>query len=172
MPEAHYPFVPKSTKPLLPGHFWAVPLSDGRFACGRVIALQVNGNGNQNLRLFLAGLLDWVGVVPPSSDQIAGRRTLEQGQAHIKAITCTGGAILGHRALELDGIEPDYFLSESPGKNCRLQRGYEDLGKASRADQEKFDVFSTWGYSVIQVRAEEHFCHASPKRGRVSARQT
>ncbi|WP_104434997.1 Imm26 family immunity protein [Kineococcus xinjiangensis] len=33
-----YPFQPRSTSYLQPGDFWAVPLSDSRFACGRVLA--------------------------------------------------------------------------------------------------------------------------------------
>jgi hypothetical protein len=32
-----YPFTPKWNRYLLPGQFWAVPLSDGRFGCGRVM---------------------------------------------------------------------------------------------------------------------------------------
>src|SRR5262249_10570900 len=38
--EPTYPFVPRSTAYLRPGQFWAIPLSDGRFACGRVLALK------------------------------------------------------------------------------------------------------------------------------------
>ena len=35
-----YPFEPKSNAHLMPGQFWGVPLSDGRWACGRVLAVQ------------------------------------------------------------------------------------------------------------------------------------
>jgi hypothetical protein len=161
MPNVTYPFIPKSTKTMLPGQFWAVPLSDGRFACGRVIALHIRNDGKPDLRGFLAGLLDWVGSSPPTPDSIAGRRTIEQGAAHIKAIVHTGGAILGHRPLELDGIEPDLFLSESPGRGCRLQRGFEILRAATPHEQRELQVFSTWGYMVVQRLAEKYFGHAA-----------
>jgi hypothetical protein len=33
-----YPFVPRTNATLVPGQFWSIPLTDGRFACGRVLA--------------------------------------------------------------------------------------------------------------------------------------
>ena len=42
MPE--YPFEPKSNAHLLPGQFWGVPLSDGRWACGRVLAVKTQSD--------------------------------------------------------------------------------------------------------------------------------
>ena len=35
-----YPFEPRSNVHLRPGQFWGVPLSDGRWACGRVLAVK------------------------------------------------------------------------------------------------------------------------------------
>jgi hypothetical protein len=32
-----YPFVPKTNAQLVAGQSWSIPLSDGRFACGRVL---------------------------------------------------------------------------------------------------------------------------------------
>jgi hypothetical protein len=161
MPKVTYPFTPKSTRAILPGQFWAIPLSDGRFACGRVIALKIRSDGSLDSRGFLAGLLDWVGDSPPTSDGIAGRPTIDQGGVHIKTIEHTGGALLGHRPLKPDGIEPDLFLSESPGRNCRLQRGFKTLRRATPREQRKLPVFSTWGYAVIQGIAEKHFVHTN-----------
>ena len=57
-----------------------------------------------NTRIFLAGLMDWSGDEPPTAQAIAGCKLLEQGRAHVAAITDTGGKILGHRDLELDGL--------------------------------------------------------------------
>lgn len=151
-----YPFVPKSTKSLIPGQFWAVPLSDGTFACGRVIALK---SGRYSARAFLAGLLDWHGSKPPTEEDIVGRKTLRQGHAHIKTIVETGGFILGYRALELDGIEPGLFLSQSGAHvNCRLQRGFETLRPATPAEQATLPTLTTWGLQVIRVEAEAKFC--------------
>jgi hypothetical protein len=62
MPEIKYPLIPKSTKRLMPGHFWALPLSDGTFGCGRIIMLKKIEDGNTHSRLFLAGVLDWHGT--------------------------------------------------------------------------------------------------------------
>lgn len=116
-----------------------------------------NGKG-YDLRGFLAGLVDWVGVELPTSEAIAGKRTLGQGHAHIKTITETGGAILGYRPLDVDRIQPGLFLSQSsPGSDCFLQRGFERLRRATRREQQELDVFSTWGYLSIQVWAEKHF---------------
>lgn len=67
----NYPFHPRSTRQLVAGHFWGIPLDDGRFACGRV--LQVGGKLIPTPRVsFFAGLLKWIGLVPPTFDSIAG----------------------------------------------------------------------------------------------------
>ena len=66
-----YPFVPKTNAQLVPGQFWSIPLSDGRFACGRVIAIDRRARYGSRT-MFLAGLLDRVGESPPTSDSIAG----------------------------------------------------------------------------------------------------
>lgn len=51
MKEREFPFVPKSTKGLRLGDFWAIPLDDGQVACGRVLAFD-HRNGKQDLRAF------------------------------------------------------------------------------------------------------------------------
>jgi Immunity protein 26 len=122
-----YPFVPKSTAYLEPGHFWSIPLDNGRFACGRVLALYYTA-GKRNTRLFLAGLLDWWGEKPPSSETIAGRRMVEHGSVHIKTIAENQGEVLGYRPLEDDGIKPGLFA-----------------------------CYTTWGYGVIKLLAEKRF---------------
>ena len=151
-----YPFVPKSTAFLEPGQFWGIPLKRGRYACGRVLQLCVE-DGKRAPRTFLAGLMDWTGRVPPTSEMIAGRDVLDQGQAHILTITENGRDILGCRPLELDGIELGLFLDESPGPRCHLRRGFDILGLASRRQQAELEVFLTWGYAVIKELTEEHF---------------
>ena len=100
MPKAiAYPFEPKSITYLCAGQFWAVPLSDGRFGCGRV--LHVPGPSEPgpslylNTRIFLAGLMDWSGDEPPTAQAIAGYKLLEQGRVHVAAITDAGSKILG-----------------------------------------------------------------------------
>ena len=90
-----YPFKPKSSAYLEAGQFWAIPLSDGRFACGRVLAVQREPDPYimVGTRALFAGLLDWVGDRPPDAEAIAGAPLIAQGFAHIKAITTTGGEV-------------------------------------------------------------------------------
>jgi hypothetical protein len=151
-----YPFVPKSTAYLEPGTFWSIPLDNGRFACGRVIQLLVR-HRRRDSRIFLAGLIDWVGSSLPTSESIAGRKVLEQGSVHVKTIRECDGLVLGHRSLELDGIEPALMLDQSPGKGCRVQKGFELLGRATKKQQETLPVYGGWGFRVIKGYAEDHF---------------
>ena len=154
----HYPFEPRSTARLEPGQFWAVPLSDGRFACGRVLDVP-RANDPQipvSTRTFLAGLMDWVADVPPTSDGIAGARLLEQGFAHIRAIRQTGGELLGRRPLELDGIEPYLWLTASFIPQAWVYRGATPVRRPDPQDA-SLPILHVWGYRVISVIAERAF---------------
>ncbi len=151
--EPSYPFVPKSTAYLRAGQYWAVPLSDGRFACGRVIAVL---RGER--RLFLAGLMDWVSDAPPDFESLAGAGDLiDNGEAHIKAITETGGAILGIRSLAADGIEGLIRVSHRSGGTVYLLRGATRLRDATADEAATLPVLATWGYRSIAVKAEARF---------------
>lgn len=97
-----YPFVPKSNAYLLPGHFWGVPLRNGRFACGVVVAIPRGQDVPQravNSRTFVAGLLDWSGDELPAPDARDDSRLLASGFGHIKMIGANNGAVLGHRSV-------------------------------------------------------------------------
>jgi hypothetical protein len=72
------------------GQFWAVPLSDGRYGCGYVVALDPSRR-----KMFVAGLTDWFGDSPPTSSQLLGHRVIEHAGAHLKTITEHGREILG-----------------------------------------------------------------------------
>lgn len=99
-----YPLSPKTTAQLVPGQFWSIPLSDGRFGCGRV--LRVDGDKPVGGRTrFIGAILDWVGDAPPTSEAIAGAAPLAIGNAHIRMLSFGGAAVLGERPLGLDGIE-------------------------------------------------------------------
>jgi len=100
--EPAYPFVPKSNRYLRPGQFWAVPLSDGRFAAGRVMA--VPAFGPKDRTGVVVGLMDWIGTRPPSGADLRGRAVLVQAKSRFEAISNTGGEVLGSRPLELDGL--------------------------------------------------------------------
>lgn len=133
--KVEYPFKPKTNRFLLPGQFWAIPLSSGRYACGRVVELMLKGKiGSRSS--FLAGLMEWVGENPPVAKDLI---VVEQGSVHIKTIHKTGidGMILGHRPLELDGIEADYFRSQEAFGGCTLMKGFKELQPITKEEWEK-----------------------------------
>lgn len=154
-----YPLSVKSTAYLQPGQFWAIPLESGTFACGRVIQLW-----SLSRRYFLFGLMDWVGASLPDAEALAGYVTVEQGCVRIEAIHMTGGVILGHRPLELDGIAPQMFCSQSSfAPHCMLKRGFDDVRPATRQEWEKYPTFSFWGYGLVPILAERYFGAASQR---------
>lgn len=89
-PRIEYPFKPKSTAYLRTGQFWAVPLSDGRFACGYVVKT-VPGRR----RMFVAGLTNWLGNSPPEARDLVGCEVIDHAGAGLMTITEHGPEILG-----------------------------------------------------------------------------
>ena len=152
-----YPFVPKSTVHLEPGHFWSFPLLGDRYACGRVLQVKTNADGTRDRRMFLAGLLDWCATEPPTFDSIAGAKLVDHGAVHIRTISHNGGQIIGLRPLELDHLEIPLTLSQRAAHGCKLTRGFDTLGTATVEQITMLPVFSTWGYRVINVLAEHRF---------------
>ena len=157
-PEPSYPFAPKSNAYLRAGPFWAVPLSDGRFGCGRVLDVPRGGDLHvpANSRMFLAGLVEWVEPRPPTTDSIAGADLIAQGFAHIKTILTTGGAILGWRDLATDAIVPDRWRSHVAGGTVWLYEGARRIRPATDDDR-YLPVMGTGGYSVLRLLAEQRF---------------
>jgi hypothetical protein len=132
-----YPFMPRSTAHLEPGQFWAFQLTEGRFACGCVLAKLLRGS-KVDSQHFLAGLLDWSGTNVATPDVLAQARVLEQGTAHITTIIENGGFILGIAAL--------------PGLRSAPIRRTSDI--------------ETWDFRVIRVLAEKHFGMVGEDPGR------
>jgi hypothetical protein len=154
--EKKYPFIPRSTSYMKEGQFWDIPLSNGEYACGRVLQFDYR-SGRKRTRSFLAGLMDWVGVNPPTFDEIAGRKLLEQGKVHIQTIEDNGGLIRGFRPLELDNITPILELSHMPLNDCCLMRGFETLRLATLEERKSLYVGRSWGLTVIKIAAERYF---------------
>jgi len=144
---APYPHIPKSTKSLLPGEFWPIRLPSGRYACGRVIAL-TPFDGVSPLRAFLAGILDWVGIAPPTSDSIAMRPCIYQCRIHIKAISRAGSAIVGLRKLDDDGIEP--FVFKYLGF---VQKGFTKIRRYDATTDRHLPPFSAAGPGFLDRKA-------------------
>jgi hypothetical protein len=161
-----YPFEPKSIARLQAGQFWAVPLSDGRHACGRV--LHVPGTADSlclNSRIFLAGLMDWAGSKPPTNEAIAGCGVLAQGMMHVVAIRDTSGLIIGQRDLQLDEITGLREVSHRGGGTVWLYEGGLRLRPATAEESRILPVMSVWGRRVIQVLAEKHFAATDSRDG-------
>ena len=100
--------------------------------------------------------MDWHDKKPPTFDSIAAARCLAQGHAHIKVITKSGGAILGHRPLELDLIKPWEFRGAMFHVNSYVYRGLKLLRPQEPSDR-SLPVLDTWGYRVPTIIAEERF---------------
>lgn len=127
-----YPFTPKSNRHLRPGQFWAIPLRDGRYACGRVMAVPAFGPTDRVG--VVVGLIDWCGDSPPSADDIAGCAVLEQAKSRFEAISNTGGEVIGERPLDAD--------------------------KLTAVDPNDYSVGSkqtVWGWATIREYAERRF---------------
>jgi hypothetical protein len=154
-----YPFTPKSTAYLIPGQFWTIPLSNGKYACGRVIQVTDEEGYELYPKAFLAGLMDWIGDTPPTAESIAHRKVLQQYCINIKCITKIGSQILGIRELSLDTIEPEYFVYPAlftPGVS-ELRKGLFELREAVKSDYKKYQSFTVSGYMIINMDAESHF---------------
>ena len=146
-----YPFTPKSTAQLRPGQFWAVPLSDGRFACGRV--LQLGGSEvPTKSRAFFGGLHAWVGTHEPNAAAIEGASFLDFGAMHIRAITELGGQVLGEAPL--NDFRMPSLLSAMGGPDAMLLCGADALRKAKREEWGTLPVLGYWGYGHIKETAE------------------
>ena len=152
-----YPFEPKSIARLQAGQFWAVPLPDGRHACGRVLHVPSTADSLYlNSRVFLAGLMDWSGSEPPTSEAIAGRGIIAQGRMHVAAIRDTSSRIIGQRGLELDAITGLREVSHRGGGAVWLYEGGLRLRPATAEETRTLPVMSVWGRQFIQVLAEKH----------------
>ena len=166
MPPPAYPFEPKSNAHLKPGQYWGIPLSNGRWACGRVLAVKNRPDAYfpGNTRTFLAALMDWESAQPPSGIAIAGHRLLAQGWAHVLTIQRNGKRVLGERSLELDGVRGLREVTHRAGGMVMLYEGATPLRPATREEAATLPVLSTWGSTFITALAERHFAEHPDKR--------
>ena len=162
-----YPFEPRSNAYLVAGQFWGVPLSDGRWACGRVLAVKAQADGYfpGNSCMFLAGLMGWHGDDLPAAEVIAGGQVFAQGWAHVKSIRLNGQRILGCRDLGLDGIRGLREVTHRRGGTVMLYEGAVPLRPATAEEAAAMPVLSTWGLTVISVLAERLFVKHLPLAG-------
>ena len=104
-------------------------------------------------RAFFGGLQDWLGDAPPTAEAIAGSSILHFGIMHVKAITETGGEVLGERPLGLDGIELPR-LHSAMGLGAKLLRGADALRPVPPDEWGTLPVIVYWAYGFIEELAE------------------
>jgi hypothetical protein len=158
--EPKLPFLPKSTAHLRPGHFWDIPLSSGRFACGRVLFTAATPGVSERfrngpLRSFVGGVLDWSGDELPDSDAIAGCSLIDWGQLHVVGLADAGCQIRGWRDLDLDGLRGLRAADARFGGSL-----YEDgrfVDKLPHDYHEDIKTLCTWGRAVMKNLAEARF---------------
>jgi hypothetical protein len=144
------PYIPKTTKHVQPGDFWAIKLDDGRYSAGRVLQIL-------DRVTVLGCVLDWSSDGPPTEQAIAGAAVLATGRMHLKTIADCGDGIRGNRSLAEDNIELPLFRSHSEGPGQRLLEGATDIGPIDD-DGTSLPVISTWGFGVAKLRANRRFC--------------
>lgn len=162
---AAYPFVPRSNVDLLPGHIWGIPLRDGRYACGVVVAVPTAEEAPHqaiNTRTFAAGLLEWVGVELPTPAVVDDSPLLNWGYGHIKMIGENGGAILGQRSPAHDRDGAPSGVSHRMGGTIGLYRDGRMVRAATEDEARALPVIGTWGFRFIVSMAERVFVDGKP----------
>jgi hypothetical protein len=162
---AAYPFMPKSTTHLLPGHIWGIPLSDGRSACGVVVAVPTAEDAPHraiNSRTFAAGLLDWVGDELPTPTAVDRSPLLNWGYGHIKMIGENGGTILGRRSSVRDRDGDLSGVSHRMGGTVDLYRDGRMVRVATADEARDLPIIGMWGFRYIVAMAERVFVDGKP----------
>jgi hypothetical protein len=145
-----YPITPTKVSQIKEGEYFYIPLSDGRFACGRILVIEkING---RKTKLLLVGLHDWSGKKHPTQEDIHGCPIIEQGVMHINSISHVGGEIVGFKPLSEDGLRP--LLQFEAGY---LLDGFENLGSIPKDEYEKYSRRATYGLNSIRLKANRHF---------------
>ncbi|TVV42250.1 hypothetical protein [Thalassolituus sp. C2-1] len=145
-----YPFIPTKASEINEGDFYYIPLSNGYFACGRL--LEIEKKGGRKTKRVLVGLHDWSGCDYPRKEDIHGCGIIEQGVIHINSIGHVGGEVVGQKPLNEDGLRPKLQFEAG-----FLIDGFENLGKLPFSDYDKYDHRYTYGLNVIKLLAEKHF---------------
>lgn len=149
-----FPFIPKSNAYLRRGMFWPVTLDDGKFAAGVVLGVPrpVDPHQPSNSRIFVAGLLDWLGPSVPTERDLAGAAVLDWGTAHVKSISLTsdGTGILGAVPTEFNGVA---MVSHRAGGTVAVYVNGEFARPATVDEAQTMPVFGTWGLVYLRGRA-------------------
>jgi hypothetical protein len=128
----NFPFEPKSTTYLRQGQYWCFQLSNGRFACGAVLA-RTTLDGKLHRTMFLGGLLNWTGSSLPTPIEMKSVGMLQSGFMHVKAIQHNGREVLGE-----------------------LDEAFESLPEVEYTGL-TVDGPSLWGVAYVRALAEHNF---------------
>ncbi|WP_036193773.1 Imm26 family immunity protein [Marinobacter daepoensis] len=145
-----YPITPKKPSEIREGDFYYIPLSNGWFACGRL--LEIEKKSGRKTKSILVGLHDWTGRAKPTAEDIHNCPIIEQGVMHINSIGHVGGEVIGFKPLGDDGLKP---LPQFEAGNLIL--GFKNLGPLPKEEYEKYSRRLTYGLKVILLLAEKHF---------------
>lgn len=146
-----YPFLPKKPSEISEGDFYFIPLSNGRFACGRILLIERTSSGRKTKSL-LVGLHDWSGNEHPTAACIHECKIVEQGVMHINSIDVVGGKVLGNKPLEEDKLKPNLQVEAG-----YLIDGFESVEQLPPEDYKKYSSRSSYGLDFIRLLAEDHF---------------
>lgn len=161
-----YPFVPKSNAFLRPGHFFAVPLSDGRFSAGQVLSIPTEESAphhGPDTRTVVLGLIDWVGTELPTAACVERTTVLNWGFAHVKTISeMKDGRILGWAEPD-DRLLSDYLrVSHRFGGIVWLYRNGVLVRAATDDERQSLPSMGTWGFKFLSCIAERVFVDGKP----------
>ncbi len=154
MSDRTYPFIPTKVSEIKEGDFFYIPLSNGWFACGRVLLFK--RKSDRKTKSILVGLHNWTGKDYPTKVNIHMCPIIEQGVMHINSISHVGGEIIGCKAPKEDGLKP--LLQLEAGY---LISGFDNLGSLPTRNYKKYSYRSTYGLNVIKLLAEKHFVKKS-----------
>lgn len=145
-----YPHIPTKASEIKDGEFYYIPLSNGCFACVRL--LEIERKSGRRTKTILVGLHDWVGEKHPTSEDIHDCPIIEQGVIHINSIDHVGGVVVGFKPLSDDNLES---LPQVEANN--LIMGFENLGELPPEDYGKYSRRMGYGLNSIRLKAERHF---------------
>jgi hypothetical protein len=154
MSKRMFPFIPTKASEIQNGDFYYIPLSNGHFACGRLLLIEKKSG--RKTKSILVGLHDWSGKNHPTQEDIHKCNIIEQGVMHISSIGHVGGKVIGHKPLGEDNLKP--WLQFEAGY---LIDGFEYVRKLPVEDYKKYSRRSTYGLNVIKLLAEKHFVKSS-----------
>lgn len=133
-----YPFEPKSSRDLVQGHYWCVPLSDGRHAVGVMLAHAMR-LGKRDRSNILVGLLDRVGDGIPAPHDLLEAKVLQRAFMHVRSIESCGSMVAGRAERDWGPEEVDFALAGSkiPGWGLLAMQYHAELrwGDARRMQQ-------------------------------------